>query len=54
MTTSLRIPTEILDIEVAELLKATPGLQTITELREISDTRATNNYRATGDKSPLS
>jgi hypothetical protein len=36
MTTALRIPTEILDIEVAELLKATPGLQTITELREIN------------------
>jgi hypothetical protein len=36
MTTALRIPTEILDIEVAELLKATPGLQTITELRQIN------------------
>lgn len=36
MTTALRIPTEILDIEVAELLKATPGLLTITELREIN------------------
>lgn len=36
MTTALRIPTEILDIEVAELLKATPGLRTITELRDIN------------------
>ncbi len=36
MTTALRIPTEILDIEVAELLKVTPGLQAITELREIN------------------
>ena len=36
MTTALRIPTEILDIEVAELLKATPGLKTITELRDIN------------------
>jgi Domain of unknown function (DUF222)/HNH endonuclease len=36
MTTALRIPTEILDIEVAELLKATPGLLTIKELREIN------------------
>ncbi len=36
MTTALRIPTEILDIEVAELLKVAPGLQAITELREIN------------------
>jgi hypothetical protein len=36
MTTALRIPTEILDIEVAELLKVTPGLRAITELREIN------------------
>jgi hypothetical protein len=36
MTTALRIPTEILDVEVAELLKAAPGPKVITELRSIS------------------
>lgn len=36
MTTALRIPQEILDIEVAELLKAEPGLVTIRELRAIN------------------
>jgi hypothetical protein len=32
MTTALRIPREILDIEVAELLRATPGYKTLGEL----------------------
>ena len=35
MTTALRIPTEILDIEVAELLRATPGYIILGELIEI-------------------
>jgi hypothetical protein len=35
MTTALRIPREILDIEVAELLKAKPGYKTLGELIEI-------------------
>ena len=35
MTTALRIPTEILDIEVAELLRATPGYMILGELIEI-------------------
>jgi len=36
MTTALRIPREILDIEVAELLKAKPGYKVLGELIEIS------------------
>ncbi len=36
MTTALRITSEILDIEVAELLKATPGVHVITELKSIN------------------
>jgi hypothetical protein len=36
MTTALRIPREILDIEVAELLRATPGYKTLGELIEIN------------------
>jgi len=36
MTTALRIPREILDIEVAELLKAKPGCVTLGELIEIN------------------
>jgi len=36
MTTTLRIPREILDIEVAELLKAKPGYKTLGELIEIN------------------
>jgi len=36
MTTALRIPTEILDIEVAELLRATPGYKILGELIEIN------------------
>jgi hypothetical protein len=36
MTTALRIPREILDIEVAELLKAKPGCLTLGELIEIN------------------
>jgi hypothetical protein len=36
MTTALRIPREILDIEVAELLKARPGYKTLGELIEIN------------------
>jgi hypothetical protein len=36
MTTALRIPREILDIEVAELLKAKPGYKTLGELIEIN------------------
>jgi hypothetical protein len=36
MTTELRIPTEILDIEVAELLRATPGYKILGELIEIN------------------
>jgi hypothetical protein len=36
MTTALRIPREILDIEVAELLKAKPGYLTLGELIEIN------------------
>jgi len=36
MTTALRIPREILDIEVAELLKAKPGYVTLGELIEIN------------------
>ncbi|MFM2155080.1 MAG: hypothetical protein RL382_981 [Actinomycetota bacterium] len=36
MTTTLRIPREILDIEVAELLKAKPGYITLGELIEIN------------------
>jgi hypothetical protein len=36
MTTALRIPREILDIEVAELLKAKPGYITLGELIEIN------------------
>ncbi len=35
MTTALRIPREILDIEVAELLKAKPGYKILGELIEI-------------------
>ena len=35
MTTALRVPREILDIEVAELLKAKPGYKTLGELIEI-------------------
>jgi hypothetical protein len=35
MTTALRAPREILDIEVAELLKAKPGYKTLGELIEI-------------------
>jgi hypothetical protein len=35
MTTALRIPREILDLEVAELLKAKPGYKTLGELIEI-------------------
>lgn len=36
MTTVLRIPTEILDVEVADLLKATPGYKVLGELIEIN------------------
>jgi hypothetical protein len=36
MTTALRIPREILDIEVAELLKVKPGYKTLGELIEIN------------------
>jgi hypothetical protein len=36
MTAALRIPREILDIEVAELLKAKPGYKTLGELIEIN------------------
>ena len=36
MTTALRIPREILDIEVAELLRATPGYKILGELIEIN------------------
>jgi Domain of unknown function (DUF222)/HNH endonuclease len=36
MTTALRIPREILDIEVAELLKAKPGYITLGELIQIN------------------
>ncbi len=36
MTTALRIPREILDIEVAELLKAKPGYKVLGELIEIN------------------
>ena len=36
MTTALRIPREILDIEVAELLKAKPGYKTLGELIAIN------------------
>jgi hypothetical protein len=36
MTTALRIPQEILDIEVAELLRAKPGYKTLGELIEIN------------------
>ena len=36
MTTALRIPTEILDVEVADLLKATPGYKVLGELIEIN------------------
>ena len=35
MTTALRIPREILDIEVAELLRATPGYKILGELIQI-------------------
>jgi len=35
MTTALHVPREILDIEVAELLKAKPGYKTLGELIEI-------------------
>ena len=35
MTTALRIPREILDIEVAELLKAKPGYKVLGELIQI-------------------
>lgn len=36
MTTALRIPREILDIEVSELLRATPGYKTLGELIQIN------------------
>jgi hypothetical protein len=36
MTTALRVPREILDIEVAELLKAKPGYKILGELIEIN------------------
>jgi hypothetical protein len=36
MTTALRIPTEILDVEVADLLKANPGYKVLGELIEIN------------------
>jgi hypothetical protein len=36
MTTALRIPQEILDIEVAELLRATPGYKILGELIQIN------------------
>jgi hypothetical protein len=36
MTTALHIPTEILDIEVAELLRATPGYKILGELIQIN------------------
>jgi len=36
MTTALRIPREILDIEVAELLRAVPGYKTLGELIQIN------------------
>jgi hypothetical protein len=36
MTTALRIPREILDIEVGELLRAKPGYKTLGELIEIN------------------
>ena len=36
MTTALRIPTEILDIEVADLLRATPGYKVLGELIQIN------------------
>lgn len=36
MTTALRIPREILDIEVAELLRAAPGYKTLGELIQIN------------------
>lgn len=36
MTTALRIPTEILDVEVADLLRAIPGYKVLGELIEIN------------------
>lgn len=36
MTTALRIPTEILDVEVADLLKAKPGYKVLGELIDIN------------------
>lgn len=36
MTTALRIPTEILDVEVADLLKAIPGYKVLGDLIEIN------------------
>jgi hypothetical protein len=36
MTTALRIPTEILDVEVADLLKAIPGYKVLGELIDIN------------------
>ncbi len=36
MTTALRIPREILDVEVAELLRATPGYKVLGELIQIN------------------
>ena len=36
MTTTLRIPREILDVEVAELLRATPGYKVLGELIQIN------------------
>ena len=36
MTTALRIPTEILDVEVADLLKAAPGYKVLGELIDIN------------------
>ena len=36
MTTALRIPREILDVEVAELLRAVPGYKTLGELIQIN------------------
>lgn len=46
MTTALRIPREILDIEVAELLLATPGYKVLGELIQI-------NPRALGETGKL-
>ena len=46
MTTALRIPREILDIEVAELLRATPGYKVLGELIQI-------NPRALGETGKL-